>query len=123
MSRRRPCIFVGSSSESLPVATALQRQLQADASVKVWNQGVFGIAQYTFDELVRATAKFDFAIFVVAADDTIESRGERYLVARDNVLLELGMFAGGHHHAPVSRQLRPDRNPLRQHRRCDGARR
>ena len=90
----KPRVFIGSSSESLPAAYVLQQQLQGDASVNVWNQGVFGISQYTLDELLRATRDYDFAIFVFAADDTIKFRGRRHLVARDNVLLEMGLFVG-----------------------------
>lgn len=90
----KPRVFIGSSSESLPAAYVLQQQLQGDATVNVWNQGVFGISQYTLDELLRATAAYDFAVFVFAADDTVKLRGRRYLVARDNVLLEMGLFVG-----------------------------
>lgn len=90
----KPRVFIGSSSESLPVAYVLQQQLQGEASVNVWNQGVFGISRYTLDELLRASRDYDFAIFVFAADDTIKLRGRRYLVARDNVLLEMGLFVG-----------------------------
>lgn len=90
----KPRIFIGSSSESLPVAYVLQQQLQGAAAVNVWNQGVFGISQYTLDELLRAASDYHFAIFVFAADDTVRIRGKRYLVARDNVLLEMGLFVG-----------------------------
>jgi hypothetical protein len=38
--------------------------------------------------------RMDFAVFVFAPDDVIELRGEKYLVARDNVLYELGLFTG-----------------------------
>jgi hypothetical protein len=95
MAKMKPSLFIGSSTESLPVANVLQQQLQHDANVNVGNQGIFGISDYTLDRLLRATREFDFAAFVLSADDTIKLRGKRYLIARDNVVLELGIFAGG----------------------------
>jgi len=94
MAIAKPRLFIGSSAESLPIAHVLQDQLQLDAEVQVWNQGIFGIADYTLDSLLKATKEFDFAAFVFGADDTLKSRGKRYLTARDNVVLELGLFAG-----------------------------
>ena len=41
----KPNIFIGSSSEGLPVARAIQTELVTDAYVPVWNQGVFGLGQ------------------------------------------------------------------------------
>lgn len=91
----RPRVFIASSSESLPLAHALKALLHGDARPTVWNEGgVFGVSQYTLDELLRASGEYDFAAFIFSAEDTVESRGSRFLVARDNVLLELGLFAG-----------------------------
>lgn len=90
----KPRLFIGSSSESLAVAEVLQDSLKNDADVQLWNQGIFGVSNYTLDDLLAATKEFDFAAFVFGADDTVESRGERVLTARDNVVLELGLFAG-----------------------------
>src|SRR5690349_2237109 len=90
----KPALFIGSSTESLPVARVLQQELNEDAIINVWNQGIFGITDYTLDRLLRATKEFDFAAFVLTVEDTLKSRGKRYLVARDNVILELGIFAG-----------------------------
>ena len=41
----KPNIFIGSSSEGLPVARAIQTELVTDTYVPVWNQGVFGLGQ------------------------------------------------------------------------------
>jgi len=88
----KPKLFIGSSSESLPIAQVLQSQLHHGADVRLWNQGIFGLSDYTLDALLSAVTEFDFALFVFAADDTLKSRGKRYLVARDNAVLELGLF-------------------------------
>jgi ribosomal protein S19E (S16A) len=50
------------------------------------------VGDYTIDKLLTLIPTFDFGIFVFAADDTVDSRGQRLLVARDNVVLELGLF-------------------------------
>src|SRR6202140_2529819 len=94
-SKNKPALFIGSSTQSLPVARVLQSQLKADATVNVWDQGIFGISDYTLDRLLGAIREFDFGVFVFSADDTLEIQGQRYLVARDNVVFELGVFAGG----------------------------
>src|SRR5262249_20046564 len=45
--------------------------------------------------LVEEPNRADYAVFIYAADDIAELRGRRYLVARDNVVLEHGLFIGG----------------------------
>jgi hypothetical protein len=94
MATSKPKVFIGSSRECLPVAQVLQSQLKNEAAVQLWNQGIFGISDYTLDSLMTASKEFDFAAFIFGADDMLKSRGERYLIARDNVVLELGLFAG-----------------------------
>jgi len=88
----KPKLFIGSSTESLPIAQVLQTHLHRDVDVRLWNQGIFGLSDYALYALLSAATEFDFAVFVFAADDTVKSRGKRYLVARDNVVLELGLF-------------------------------
>lgn len=94
--RKKPRVFVGSSSEGHPVARALQVELELDHSVEVtiWSQGVFGLSRGTLEDLVGACREFDFAVLVLTADDMSEKRGVRGNSARDNVLFELGLFMG-----------------------------
>ena len=94
METPKPKLFIGSSTECLPVAEVLQNQLNHAAAVQLWNQAIFGISNYTLDSLLAASKEFDFATFIFGADDMLKSRGKRYLSARDNVVLELGLFAG-----------------------------
>lgn len=92
----RPRVFVGSSSEGLPIANKVQELLSHDAAVVVWNQGtVFGLGQATLEALEQAVESYDFGIFVFTPDDELLSRGQAKPVARDNVLFELGLFVGG----------------------------
>ena len=91
----RPSIFVGSSTEGLRVAQTVQALLDPTVEVEVWSQGVFGLGQGTLESLVLALDRFDFAVLVLTADDLTTSRGIGSPAARDNVLLELGLFVGG----------------------------
>jgi predicted nucleotide-binding protein len=91
----RPKLFIGSSSEGLDIATKVQELLAADATAVVWNQGtVFGLGQATLEALEAAVLDFQFGVFVFSPDDEIHTRGQVKPVARDNVVFELGLFAG-----------------------------
>jgi hypothetical protein len=88
-------MFVGSSSEGLRLAQAVQILLDPVCEVELWTQGVFGLSQGTLESLVIALSRFDFAVLVLTKDDLLVSRGSEKQVARDNVLFELGLFVGG----------------------------
>jgi Predicted nucleotide-binding protein containing TIR-like domain len=90
----RPALFVGSSSEGLRIAEAVQVALDQVCEVELWTQGTFGLMQGTLESLVMALPRFDFALLVLTADDLTVSRGSEKAAARDNVLFELGLFIG-----------------------------
>lgn len=90
----RPKMFIGSSSEGLAIAEALQRGLDQHAQVVLWNQGVFTLGHATLETLVRVAHEHDFAVLVLTADDLVTSRKQRRNAPRDNLLLELGLFLG-----------------------------
>jgi hypothetical protein len=90
----RPALFVGSSSEGLRIAEAVQVVLDPVCEVELWTQGIFGLMRGTLESLVMALSRFDFAVLVVTADDLTTSRGTERAAARDNVLFELGLFIG-----------------------------
>jgi hypothetical protein len=92
--RKRPSVFIGSSSEGLRIAKAIQVLLDHASEVTIWSQGVFGLGEGTLESLVSATDQFDFAILVLTPDDLVESRGRTGAAPRDNVLFELGLFMG-----------------------------
>ncbi len=90
----RPSVFVGSSSEGLKIAEAIQVGLDQACEVVLWSQGVFGLAAGTLEALVEKSQNFDFAILVLTPDDMASSRGVEQARPRDNVLIELGLFIG-----------------------------
>jgi predicted nucleotide-binding protein len=91
----RPSIFVGSSTEGLRIAQAVQLLLDRVGEVEIWSQGVFGLGHGTLESLVLAVGRFDFAIFALTADDLLLRRGTGAGSPRDNVVFELGLFVGG----------------------------
>ena len=94
MADRRPCVFVGSSAEGLPIAKAIQVNLDRACEVVIWSQGVFGLSGGTLEALVEKAGEFDFAVLVITPDDMTQSRGNNQQSPRDNVLFELGLFIG-----------------------------
>jgi hypothetical protein len=93
--KKRPSLFVGSSTEGLEIARAIQIGLDHDCEVTIWNQGVFGLSEGTLESLVRVLDRYDFAALVLTPDDLISSSGDSTQGPRDNVLFELGLFMGG----------------------------
>jgi predicted nucleotide-binding protein len=91
---QRPRLFIGSSSEGLRPAEALQANLDRDAECTIWSQGVFGLSNASIESLERQLRSSQFAVLVLTADDATESRGEKRHSPRDNVIFELGLFMG-----------------------------
>jgi len=88
-------IFIGSSSEGIKAAEAVQVLLGTqEFDTLVWNQGIFGLGKSILEELISFLDKCDFAIFILTADDLLTSKGHNYNIIRDNVLFELGLFIG-----------------------------
>ena len=94
MKKKRSYVFIGSSSEGLDIAKAIQTNLDFSCECSIWSQGVFGLSRGPMDSLIRTLGKFDFAILVLTPDDIVSSRGQTELAARDNVVFELGLFIG-----------------------------
>jgi len=90
----RPKLFVGSSIEGLPVAYAVQQELDADAEITVWTQGVFELSKSSLESLVEVLEGYDYGVFVFRPDDVILMRGKEERTTRDNVVFELGLFIG-----------------------------
>src|SRR5262249_28834679 len=94
VSPMKPSLFVGSSSESLDIAYAAQRNLEDVAEVVVWTQGIFELTKSYLESLLEALEDTEFGLFVFGNDDVIRFRGTEMLTARDNVVLEFGLFIG-----------------------------
>jgi predicted nucleotide-binding protein len=93
--KRKAKIFIGSSVEGLNVARAIQRELEHDSEVEIWNQSdVFVLGSATLEALEVAVESYDFGIFVFTPGDQITTREMTKPVARDNVIFEAGLFIG-----------------------------
>jgi len=90
----RPYIFVGSSTEGLPVAKALQIGLTDIADVTLWTQGVFQPSYGYLESLTKTLESADYAVLALTPDDVTESKGVEAQSPRDNVVFELGLFIG-----------------------------
>lgn len=90
----KPKMFLGSSTEGLEVARAIEVQLERVVEITVWSDGIFGLGRGTLESLVLSLEQFDFAILVLTPDDMVISREITSSSPRDNVLLELGLFIG-----------------------------
>ncbi|WP_295117602.1 nucleotide-binding protein [uncultured Chitinophaga sp.] len=91
---QKPRIFIGSSVESLPIADAINENLDHSAEVAIWRNGIFHLSDNTLDALIEKAKTFDYAIFIFSPDDIATIRNVEQKVARDNVVFELGLFIG-----------------------------
>ncbi len=90
----KPSVFIGSSSENLDIAYAIQQNIENDSEPTVWDQKIFGLSEFTLDSLTDKLDQFDFGIFVFSPDDKAIIRNQERPIVRDNIVLELGLFIG-----------------------------
>jgi predicted nucleotide-binding protein len=89
----RPVLFIGSSKESLPVATAVRTRIESDdVIVRLWTDGVFGASKFPIEDLETQVQTSDFAVLVMAPDDKVISRKIESGAPRDNAVFELGLY-------------------------------
>lgn len=91
---RKPRLFIASSAESLPIAEAVNVNLDHEFEVTIWKNGTFKLSSTTIDDLVEKSSFVDFALFIFAPDDVITIRSRNEHVVRDNVIFEMGLFVG-----------------------------
>ncbi len=87
-------IFIGSSTEALTIAYAIQENLEKYAEVTVWSQDIFRPSRYSIEELENALEVFEYGVFVFCPEDLVHIRNENFKSVRDNVLFEFGLFTG-----------------------------
>jgi hypothetical protein len=85
-----PKVFIGSSTESLEYAEAIQENLDFIAEPMLWTQ-TFELSEDILTQLKEIIAAADFAVFLLTPDDIARIRNHREQVVRDNVIFELGM--------------------------------
>jgi hypothetical protein len=90
----RPAVFIGSSTEGLDTANLIQKGLSEFADCTSW-KNLFELNKSNYDNLISQIAFFDYAVLIATGDDTLTSRNTAFTSARDNVLFEFGLFAGG----------------------------
>ena len=91
---RKPRLFIASSVESLPIAEAVNINLDHDFEVTIWKNGTFKLSSSTIEDLVEKSSTVDFALFIFAPDDIATIRNRNQHVVRDNVIFEMGLFVG-----------------------------
>lgn len=89
-------VFIICSVEALPIARAIEMQLEHDkVYVKIWADGVFRASKYPIESLEDQLDESDFAIAIAQPDDSVTTaRGVTKDTPRDNVIFELGLFVG-----------------------------
>ena len=93
-SNNRPGIFIASSTEGLPVARAVKSNFDNEADVDIWTENIFAINKSNLSNLLNRASFYDYAIILLTPDDLATIREVEYLVPRDNLLFELGLFLG-----------------------------
>src|ERR1700687_513063 len=88
----KPTAFIASSQESVSLVSELKAALKRTFEVLPWNAGTFRDGEYFLESLVKTAGRVNLAIFVFASDDTTITRDRRVMTARDNVVLEYGLF-------------------------------
>lgn len=91
----KPTLFIGSSTERLPVARGLKQILTDCADVTVWDEAPeFAMGESILDGLIKVGESYDFALLVFGQDDSAMMGGKELPTVRDNVIFELGLFMG-----------------------------
>lgn len=84
-------VFIGSSSEQIACAHALEENLAADFDLNLWTN-LAKLGRTVPEILTEAKRTNDFAIIILTSDDITVSRDEAERAPRDNLVFELGWF-------------------------------
>ena len=89
----RPRVFIGSSKEAIEIAREIELQLADETYPSLWKNS-FEISTIIIESLIENLMQFDFAVFVLNADDLLTSRDVTSKCPRDNIIFEIGLFMG-----------------------------
>jgi predicted nucleotide-binding protein len=91
-----PELFLSSSKESMQVIDKIMNLLDStQVKATPWLSGeIFHPSDRAIEDLEIQLSRADFAAFVFSPDDVVISKDEYYQGPRDNVITELGLFAG-----------------------------
>src|ERR1017187_2721408 len=91
-------VFVGSSVGGLSHARAVKQNLDYDAWVRLWNQGIFRTGSYPLDDLIAALADADFRAFTFLPKDILilsrQNQSVETKAVRHSFNFERGRLAG-----------------------------
>lgn len=92
-------LFIGSSKEGYKIAEKVKIAIDSKCAdwleCIIWDEkNIFTQNASILDSLHKASRQFDYGVFVATADDISIIRKRFKLIARDNVLFELGLFLG-----------------------------
>lgn len=91
-------LIIFSSREQLSLAAAIQSEFyNKGIGCKIWNNNFFNPSTYTLDNFNNLSNDYRKAIVILGKDDCAKSRGKKYWIPRDNVILELGICIGALH--------------------------
>ena len=89
----KPRVFIGSSTEGLPVARAVEFNLKDEIEAVLW-KNVFDPSKTTIENLEQNLDTVEFAVLIITPDDLRTKRETTSEVPRDNVVFELGLYMG-----------------------------
>jgi hypoxanthine phosphoribosyltransferase len=90
--RRRPKVFLASSSEAANLLDRLAFMVEAEGAAALRWPDAFPAGQFVLEGLIEASRTVDGALILATADDLLSQRGHEAWAPRDNVLVELGIF-------------------------------
>ena len=91
---KKPRVFIGSSTEGLSIARAVEEHLVHETEPVLWTNDVFSPSSTTIESLEKSLDTVEFSVLVVTPDDMRSKRDLVSSVPRDNIVFELGLFMG-----------------------------
>ncbi|MCP5114836.1 MAG: hypothetical protein GY953_28740 [bacterium] len=90
--KRKPAVLIGTFSEGVEVARAIQLQLRGTARLRIWTQDMPVLKQAELESLTEILVMADFAILVHSGPEIIIDRNPGHEAARDKTLFEPDLF-------------------------------